>query len=127
MATDKLWTKQITLFYAGESNPVTIPGLLNSDSSLEVFETTGIAVTVQDASAGTINFTTPLPSFTNITLIAGQDVDWADGNANRATNSLLQNPNLSGVRAGQAFYLVFRDIGGTTPTSGHFYLQREER
>ena len=51
-----------------------------------------------------------------------------DGNANRANNSLLSSPNLSGVATNQAFYLVFTNISqSNSATSGHFYLQWEER
>lgn len=54
------------------------------------------------------------------------DAVQTDGNANRANNSLLATPNMSGVDAGQAFFLVFRNISQNTATSGHFYLQWEE-
>lgn len=48
------------------------------------------------------------------------------GNVNRANSVLLTSPNKSGVAAGQAFYLVFNSINNSA-TSGHFYLQWEER
>lgn len=53
------------------------------------------------------------------------DAVQTDGNANRANNSLLSSPNLSGVASGQAFYLVFDSINNSA-TYGHFFLQWEE-
>lgn len=53
------------------------------------------------------------------------DAVQTDGNVNRANNSLLSSPNLSGVASGQAFYLVFDSINNAA-TYGHFFLQWEE-
>lgn len=50
-----------------------------------------------------------------------------DTNANRATSQPLADSNQSGVKAGVSFYLVFNHIGSNDPTSGHYYLQWEER
>lgn len=54
------------------------------------------------------------------------DAVQTDSNANRANNALLATPNMSGLDAGQAFFLLFRNISQSTATSGHFYLQWEE-
>ena len=54
------------------------------------------------------------------------DAVQTDSNTNRANSVLLATPNKSGVAAGQAFYLVFNNINSSA-TSGHFYLQWEER
>lgn len=94
----------------------TVNGNLN-DSQLPVHPTSGVTVSLGIASGlFTISDTDQFPN---------GDAVRTDGNANRANNSLLTSPNMSGVAAGQAFYLVFIGIGATA-TSGHFTVQWEE-
>lgn len=50
----------------------------------------------------------------------------SSGGSNKGNNQPLSTPNKSGVKRDQSFYLIFTDIAGVE-TSGHFYLQWEER
>lgn len=100
-----------------------VNGIL-TDSGLPVHPTSQVTVLYGTGAGliGDVNST-----FGSESQYPNGDAVQTDGNANRANNSLLSTPNRSGVAAGQAFYLFFRNISQSTATSGHFYLQWEER
>lgn len=102
-------------------NVTSVNGNLN-DSGLPEHPTSGVEVKYA-VLTGTDRFTiNPTDQYPN------GDAVQTDGNSNRANNQLLSSPNLSGVAAGQSFFLVFRNISSNNAaTSGHFYLQWEER
>jgi hypothetical protein len=55
------------------------------------------------------------------------DMFKTDGNNNRANTTGSADSNLSGVAAGDSFFLVFEDIVGNDPTTMQYFLQWEER
>lgn len=89
-----------------------------SDSKLPVHPTSGVTVSY-GTGAG-------LFSISDTEQFPNGDAVKTDNNSGRANNQLLASPNLSGVAAGQAFYLVFLPLGSGN-TSGHFLVQWEER
>ncbi len=50
-----------------------------------------------------------------------------DSGANKATSQSSESAGLAGYAAGTTLYLVFDHIGANNDTSGHYYLQWEER
>lgn len=105
--------------------------------------------TVQDAlintpvTVGRVNnqvTTTPIGVTVNVGLLTGAnqftiddadqfpngDMYLTDGNNNRANASTTSDSNLSGVSAGQAFYLVFDHLGPNNSSRFQFFLQWEE-
>lgn len=53
------------------------------------------------------------------------DMYLTDGNNNRANTATTSDSNLSGVSAGNSFYLVFEHIGASNVTRMQFFLQFE--
>lgn len=94
-----------------------------ADSGLDAHPESGVTVIMSSGSGLADDF-----GITDESQYPNGDAVNTDGNANRANNSLLSTPNMSGVAAGQSFYLVFIGINGSSnATNAHFTVQWEER
>lgn len=113
-ALDALLTTPVTVW--------TVNGNLE-DSGYATHPDSGVTVIM---SSG-IGLAAPF-GVTDLSQYPNGDAVQTDGNANRANNSLLAAPNMSGVSRNQSFYLFFRGIGNNNAlTSGHFTVQVEAR
>lgn len=92
------------------------------DSGLTSHPLTGVSVTLGVLTGGDVISIGDSDQFPNGDAVK---VD-TSGGSNKGNNQNLSSPNLSGVAENQSFYLVFNSIGSSS-TSGHFYLQWEER
>lgn len=90
-----------------------------SDSGLPSHPVSGVTVSYgTGANLFTIADTDQFPN---------GDAVLTDATGNKGNSNLLESANLSGVGENQAFYLVFLNLNGNDPTSGHFLVQWEER
>lgn len=119
------------LVYPDDGN-VTFTGTLSSvpvltvngnfqDSGLSAHPTSG--VTLSKATGAGIFSSTSEPVDGDLAIAP----EIGNGSNARQTGGGSTNPNMSGVAAGQTFWLVFNHVGANDPTSGQFKLQFEER
>lgn len=103
------------------TTPVQVRTVNNNlrDSGLDAHPVSGVTVDYgTGAGLFTIGDTDQFPN---------GDAVLSDAAGNKGNSNLLDSPQLSGIGANQAFYLVFTGINGNSGTSGHFLVQWEER